>query len=77
MPRKNHPKRSELPRRHHNTKGYRQIKTGASFRRLVMFARKLGLRVEGEGEVEQLRRRERPTNETHKTHTSNNNKRRT
>lgn len=57
MPRKNYPKRSERPRRHHNTKGYVQLKSGASFKRLVKFAHKLGLRVEGEGEVEQLRRR--------------------
>ena len=42
-------------RRHHNTKGQRQIKSNAAFRRLVYFARSLGLKVEGENEVEQLK----------------------
>jgi len=53
MPRKN--KNKDTPRRHHNTDGRRQLKSGASFRRLVMFARRHGMKVEGEREVEQLK----------------------
>jgi cell division protein FtsL len=45
-------------RRHHNTKGFRQIKTGTSFRRLVKIAHKLGMKVQGEEEIKQLTRKE-------------------
>lgn len=44
-------------RRHSNTRGQRQIKSGASFRRLVKFAKKRGLKVNGAKEVEQLEER--------------------
>lgn len=56
MPRTNYPKRSNQTRKYHNKHGRQQVKSGASFRRLVMFARKHGMKVEGAREVYQLRR---------------------
>jgi len=42
-------------RRHHNTRGDRQLKTGAAFRQLVKIGKRLGIPVEGSKEVEQLK----------------------